>query len=345
MIKKVIIFGCGDNGIQMLNRLPPNSVAYFCDNNSVKVGKNILGIEVISFNKLKQIHNDYDIIVSPQKNEEICLQLSDSGITYYLDNFSDIGYFFRDDVIKIQDEFLFDKYRFDHSELNLAFEVDIKEGNWFRIDYYDEMNKNLICAMKKNNQELVKSILTPYYAQFTSISENCCYENRPAMRLINNILKCDIKVAASKKICDLGCGKGTLLSKLADYGFKCVGVDLYQGFCDNRIELVVGSVNSTPFSSNSFDYVTCLECLEHVEKPTDVIKEMHRILKPNGTAIVTVPFGKSCDCPSHVRQFDTSLIYSLFKNFNFDIANIIKVPATNNYANTHIFLVGKKKES
>jgi SAM-dependent methyltransferase len=44
-----------------------------------------------------------------------------------------------------------------------------------------------------------------------------------------------------------------------------------------------------PFSNHSFDFVTCLEGLEHIENPQQAIREFARVLRPGGTVIVSIP--------------------------------------------------------
>ena len=53
---------------------------------------------------------------------------------------------------------------------------------------------------------------------------------------------------------------------------------------------VIGNVMNMPFADNSFDCVICLETLEHVENPFTALKEIHRVLKPNGKLISSTPF-------------------------------------------------------
>jgi SAM-dependent methyltransferase len=45
-----------------------------------------------------------------------------------------------------------------------------------------------------------------------------------------------------------------------------------------------------PFADARFDAVICSELLEHVPEPLNVVKEIHRVLKPKGSAIICVPF-------------------------------------------------------
>lgn len=53
---------------------------------------------------------------------------------------------------------------------------------------------------------------------------------------------------------------------------------------------VVASVYELPFVENEFDTVLCVSVLEHLEDPRKAIAEMHRVLKPGGKIIISVPF-------------------------------------------------------
>src|SRR5262249_16403167 len=44
-----------------------------------------------------------------------------------------------------------------------------------------------------------------------------------------------------------------------------------------------------PYADSQFDYVVCLEGLEHIENPHQAIREFERILVPNGQLVVSVP--------------------------------------------------------
>lgn len=82
--KGYIIFGAGYEGRNILNALGRNRVCFFCDN--IQRGE-VLGVPVIDFAKLREIHLDYNVILGVQKKmaiEQISEQLSSSGIKYFL---------------------------------------------------------------------------------------------------------------------------------------------------------------------------------------------------------------------------------------------------------------------
>ena len=53
---------------------------------------------------------------------------------------------------------------------------------------------------------------------------------------------------------------------------------------------VVGDLLKLPFADNTFDTALSFQVLEHVKEPWTAAKEIARILRPGGTAIVTAPF-------------------------------------------------------
>ncbi len=48
-------------------------------------------------------------------------------------------------------------------------------------------------------------------------------------------------------------------------------------------------IHNIPFEDNSYDFVMCNHVLEHVEDDIKAMQEIHRVLKPNGWAILQVP--------------------------------------------------------
>ncbi|MBG9616686.1 class I SAM-dependent methyltransferase [Bacillus cereus] len=61
-----------------------------------------------------------------------------------------------------------------------------------------------------------------------------------------------------------------------------------------------------PFEENSVDEFFASHVLEHMERPLDVMEELHRIAKPNAKMLCEVPYGSSDDAfedPTHSQQF------------------------------------------
>lgn len=80
--KPVIIFGAGIIGRRLLNYVGKEGVSYFVDNDKSKHGEIIDGVEVISYNDLRVIHEKYNVVVSPVNRKEIIEQLKSDRIEY-----------------------------------------------------------------------------------------------------------------------------------------------------------------------------------------------------------------------------------------------------------------------
>lgn len=72
------------------------------------------------------------------------------------------------------------------------------------------------------------------------------------------------------------------------YALDCDSELFGNGMDHPKVYKVVMDAANTMFTDNSFDAIACVSALEHMDNWKDVIKEMHRILKPGGMALVTL---------------------------------------------------------
>lgn len=79
---------------------------------------------------------------------------------------------------------------------------------------------------------------------------------------------------------------------------------------------VVADVERLPLSSSSIDRVLCNAVLEHVQHPDSGIREMHRVLKPTGQAMVSVPFIYPYHDQIDYYRFTEAALKDLFKDFS-----------------------------
>ncbi len=68
-----------------------------------------------------------------------------------------------------------------------------------------------------------------------------------------------------------------------------VGCDIVQSSL-NRVDYILDPSEPLPFSDNTFSTILCTQVLEHVENPLFVLRESHRVLRPDGRFILTCPF-------------------------------------------------------
>jgi SAM-dependent methyltransferase len=90
---------------------------------------------------------------------------------------------------------------------------------------------------------------------------------------------------------DFGCGTGYFVRRLSKF-FQAAGFDTSQAALNKASSLVpeASFFNSTSvIPDGSFELVTSLHVLEHIENPSTAFSEIFRILTNNGVALIVVP--------------------------------------------------------
>jgi SAM-dependent methyltransferase len=92
------------------------------------------------------------------------------------------------------------------------------------------------------------------------------------------------------RLIDIGCGTKPYEEFWAGSVDQHVGVDHELTQHDrSRIDLF-GTAYQIPAPPESFDSAICNAVLEHLEEPEQALRECHRVLKPGGVAVYSVPF-------------------------------------------------------
>ncbi|MBZ5660599.1 MAG: class I SAM-dependent methyltransferase [Acidobacteriia bacterium] len=93
------------------------------------------------------------------------------------------------------------------------------------------------------------------------------------------------------KLLDVPAGEGALSQRLAEAGFDVQACDLYpEIFRVPGITVRRGDLSGVlPYADAEFQYITCLEGLEHIENPHQAIREFARMLAPGGQLVISVP--------------------------------------------------------
>lgn len=94
----------------------------------------------------------------------------------------------------------------------------------------------------------------------------------------------------------------------------------------NIWNIVFDDMTASALKSESFDCVVAVEVLEHVKQDADFIREVHRVLKPNGHFLMTTPNGDAVanTNPDHQRHYTrddlTALLQQYFGQVQVDCA-------------------------
>ena len=106
-----------------------------------------------------------------------------------------------------------------------------------------------------------------------------------------------VKVPAGSDVLEVAPGPGYFAVELARLGpYHIVGLDISETFVHMatanarsagvEVEFRQGNASSMPFDSCSFDFVYCRAAFKNFSEPVRAISEMHRVLKPGGTALI-----------------------------------------------------------
>ena len=129
-------------------------------------------------------------------------------------------------------------------------------------------------------------------------------------------------------ILDVGCGTGANLEMLSQFG-EAEGVDVSAEaltFCRERglANVKQGAAEALPYKDNSFDLVTGLDVVEHLDDDLAGLKEMWRVLRRGGQAILFVPafmflWGVQDDVSNHRRRYTLKQLQRVLREAGFEV--------------------------
>ena len=93
------------------------------------------------------------------------------------------------------------------------------------------------------------------------------------------------------KVLDVPTGTGVLAGRLKKIGFEVSCCDINSSyFSIPDLCIDIGDLNKTlPYQDLSFDYLVCLDGIEHTENPFNTIREFRRVLRGGGKLFLSIP--------------------------------------------------------
>ena len=195
--------------------------------------------------------------------------------------------------------------------------------------YYDEKLDMLITHPQPSLENLGKYYESVDYISHTDSKRSLfekCYHFIKSIALKNKLNLINSVQPAKGSILDIGAGTGDFLSFVQQEGWQALGVEPSEKAKAIAKKKGVSFVaNTIELENNSFDVISMWHVLEHVPDLDSQIKELKRLLKPNGTLIIAVPNFKSFDAkhygkfwaafdvPIHFWHFSKTAIKLLFE--------------------------------
>lgn len=131
------------------------------------------------------------------------------------------------------------------------------------------------------------------------------------------------------KILDVGCGSGQLIEWLKRHGWEVYGVEISPKAISEAnkrgLNVLCGELIDARFPKHFFDTVVLNGVLEHVHDPTELLREINRILKQDALLITVAPniesyesevFGKywsPLDSPRHLYHFSYETLKTMLQ--------------------------------
>lgn len=138
------------------------------------------------------------------------------------------------------------------------------------------------------------------------------------------------------RLLDVGCSYGAFLELATERGWEPFGVELSEKACsyarrERGLEVFHGTLEAAALPGGGFDVVTLWDVIEHLERPRDTIREIHRLLAPGGVAVLFTINQRSLinrvgDLVYRLTlgrwTRPLTLLYDIHHNFFFDAATL-----------------------
>ncbi len=145
------------------------------------------------------------------------------------------------------------------------------------------------------------------------------------------------RLKGHERVLDIACGPGYIAEAFARGAKEAIGVDLTAAMLAiaeertkqrgvNNVSFRIGDVQKLAFGEDEFDVVVCRLALHHMVNPENVVQEMTRVCKRDGTVLVEDIFGsehpkraayqnrwEKLRDPSHVRVLPISEVLRIFR--------------------------------
>lgn len=149
----------------------------------------------------------------------------------------------------------------------------------------------------------------------------------------------DPSFRAPGRVLDVGCGSGWFLREMRKAGWETDGVEISVAAAElgrkiAGLNIFPGTLEQASFASESFDYVRSNHSFEHISCPNETLKEIHRILKPEGKLLIGVPNVASLNAmvfrqywwylgaPVHTFTYSVKTLSQLLKKHGFGVEKV-----------------------
>jgi len=219
-------------------------------------------------------------------------------------------------------------------------------GKYYPQEYYafntPKERKTVIDTRKNDVKSRLRMIVLKEFRGYDHLEP--CFVYGPTIKQLARVLKFRWKWIPTFEgkgvLLDIGCGSGSYISWLQglQLGWQGYGVEIDRKAVEKArargLEVFCGPLKLANFQSAFFDLIRLNHVFEHIPEPIPELREMHRILKPNGKLMMELPNIKSInyrlfkkfwfhlDPPRHMNHYRPTVISSILKNEGFRVIGI-----------------------
>lgn len=141
------------------------------------------------------------------------------------------------------------------------------------------------------------------------------------------------KYSKGKRLLDIGCGTGELINYCSQNGYQVQGVEpnfKARKFAVEKYNLKISDdISSEYLTGNLFDCITLWHVLEHVDQPVETLRQITKLLTPEGILIIAVPNSNSWDALHYKKYWAAFDLPRHLSHFTYQTLNFLT--EQNNY--------------
>jgi SAM-dependent methyltransferase len=160
------------------------------------------------------------------------------------------------------------------------------------------------------------------YRQFLEL-ERSHWWMRGRRKVYFGLLRHHLRETRPLRILDLGCGNGGFLPGLSEIGGEVFPADISiesLGHCSERgfPRGVASDGYALPYANETFDLVCLFDAIEHIPDDHRVMREVARVLRPDGLCFVSVPayqflFANNDRIAQHQRRYTRNTLRAVYE--------------------------------
>jgi ubiquinone/menaquinone biosynthesis C-methylase UbiE len=155
------------------------------------------------------------------------------------------------------------------------------------------------------------------------------YDTQVKRKTCFHLLNLTERGKSSQRVLEIGFGSGAVLFSF-DTSCELHGIEISRSAVDRatkkaqthgykKFDFKLSTNDLLPYPDDFFDIILASHVIEHVENDTRLLSEIHRILKPNGVAVLIIPINEKYDDPNHFRRYTSVQFIRLLNDCSFRI--------------------------